>query len=312
MSSGSFFRRPAPSDEFAAIHDDVSGLQPRGQANDGAAEWAADQRFVHGLLRAMHTADAQASSARIDAIMTRIEVEPRIRHRWALVAAAALLLCAVSWPLLMVQRLPEAEAAVLRGAALLADGGDRRFAVESASVDGDGAVQRFELVARPGMHFVVSGPLTMGTIHFADMKFGCDGKEFWFHSRSDAGGGDEVRRHGPLDEAPALLRGIGNVLDLGLLDVHQVVQQLPRDFTLRAEGRVTDETGRSLVHVAATGGPQRQGFCLHRADLWCDEGTGRIVRLEVEADDGLGRLQRLSFRDQGVVAVESSTYDRPW
>ncbi len=286
-----------------------------GVPTNSADDWVADQQFVHGLLRSMQSTDAVTREGRVAAIMRRIELEPRLRHRWALVAASALLLCCVSWPLLLVRDLPEAEAAVLRGAQLLADGSDRSFRVESSGLDADGreqGSQTFELLARPGMHFVLSGAMTLGPIHFADMRFGCDGKEFWFHSAGDSMNPGEVRRAGPLDEAPTLLRGIGNVLDLGLLDVHKVVQQLPRDFVLHSEGRTEDGGGNSLVHVEATGGPHRPGFHLHRADLWCDEGTGMIVRLEVEADDGFGRLQRISFEHQGIVAVDTSIYDRPW
>lgn len=314
---------------FEDPFDDASGLRLRrdgdrpgiddldfGEAQvAGREQWVADQRFVHGLLRSMQSADAQAREARIAAIMGAIDIEPRIRHRWALVSAAALLLCVLGWPLLLVNKLPEAEAAVLRGAALLADGSDRSFRVESSGLDGDGrehATQTFELIARPGMHFVLSGAMTLGPIHFADMRFGCDGKDFWFHSTGGGHSAEDVRRSGPLDEAPAVLRGIGNVLDLGLLDVHKVVQQLPQDFVLRSEGRTTDPTGRTLVHVEATGGPDRPGFHLHRADLWCDEATGMIVRLEVEADDGFGRSQRLAFEHQGVVAVDTAIYNRPW
>lgn len=303
------------SDDLSEDASDPSGLLHRsGTAGDVATQWNADQRFVHGLLRGMQSADAQAREVRIDTIMAQIDTASRSRYRPALVAAAALLLCALAWPLLFMERLPEARAAVMRGVALLADGSDRRFQVESTGLDSHGReqpLQRFELTARPGMHFVISGAMTLGPIHFADMHFGCDGKQFWFHTK----GGDaptEVRRSGPLDEAPTLLRGIGNVLDLGLLDVHQVVQQLPHDFVLHAKGRSTDASGRRLVHVEATGGPQRTGFHLHRADLWCDEVTGMIVRLEVEADDGLGRCQRLSFEHQGVVAVDTAVYERPW
>jgi hypothetical protein len=302
---------PAPrieSSQWDTSLDERSGLLPaRGEAN---ADWIADQRFVHGLLRAMHSADAQAREARVASILGRIAQKPR--HNWRHVAAAALLLSALTVPLVLADELPEARAAVLRGAALLADGGDRRFRVETTGLDpqrADTVQQSFELVARPGMHFVITGALTMGPIHFADMRFGCDGQQFWFHS---SGGSEAVRRSGPLDEAPALLRGIGNVLDLGLLDVHRMVQQLPHDFALRAEGRTVDAEQRQLVHVEATGGPRRPGFRLHRADLWCDEATGMIVKLEVEADDGLGRAQRLSFQDLGTVSVSPTIYERPW
>ncbi|MGE3172215.1 MAG: hypothetical protein AB7O97_06265 [Planctomycetota bacterium] len=324
-------RRSQPRESFAArrgelpwshLDDTLRSDAPRGPGGSAATqgpvppaarEWLADQRFMHGVLRAMHSADAHADNARVDSILMAIEREPRRRHRSALVVAAALLLCALVWPLLFVRSLPEAAASVLRGAELLGHDVDRRFRVESFGTrPGEIGHQEFELIARPGNRFVVTGGLTLGPIHFASMRFGSDGREFWFHSWGSGSDLPEVQRSGPLDEAPAVLRGIGNVLDLGLLNVHDVVRQLPQDFQLRTTEVVDDQEGHSLVHVEATGGPHRPGFHLHRADVFCDQTSGMIVRLEVEADDGLGRLQRFTFHHQGSADIDASIYERPW
>lgn len=277
----------------------------------------AGQLFVHGVLLAAHPRRSAADADTIASIMSVVSAPPRIprRHGWVRVAAAALLLCAFSWPFLFVENLPEARASVLRGAQLLGEDVDRRFAVEAVAVSEHGVGQnrqQFQLTARPGKRFLVEGSLELGPIRFAAMRFGCDGKQVWFHSFGDTGELAEVRRAGSLDEAPSLLRGIGNVLDLGLLDVHSFVSKLPDQFTLETKARVTDTSGQKLLHVVATGGPSRQGFHLHRADLWCCEKTGCIVRLEVRADDGLGRIQQLNFVDQGPMPVDASIYDRPW
>lgn len=291
------------------LNDDALRAAP-----DAQSDWLAGQCFVHGVLRAAHGDTAASHEGRVAAIMAAIDRPAPSRHRWTVVAAAALVLCALAWPVLFVEQLPEARASVLRGAKLL-DDVDRRFSVEAIGVSDHGIGenhQLFQLTARPGNRFVVVGSLDLGPIRFAAMRFGCDGEQVWFHSFGDSGELAEVRRAGPMEEAPSLLRGIGNVLDLGLLDVHSFVTQLPREFHLKTRSRIVDATGQKLLHIEATGGPDRPGFHLHRADLYCCEATGCIVRLEVQADDGLGRVQRLNFVDQGAIQVDSSIYRRPW
>lgn len=289
----------------------------------------AGQLFVHGVLIAAHPRRTVFNDDAVASIMAAVAAPPRRknRHGWVHVAAAALLLCAFAWPFLFVENLPEARASVLRGAQLLGEDVDRRFAVEAIAVSEHGVGQnhqQFQLTARPGKRFLVEGSLELGPIRFAAMRFGCDGRQVWFHSFGEQGSfgekgslgekGDlpEVRRAGPLDEAPSLLRGIGNVLDLGLLDVHSFVRELSDQFELETKARVTDSGGQRLLHVVAKGGPVRTGFRLHQADLWCCERTGCIVRLEVRADDGFGRVQQLNFVDQGPMPVDASIYERPW
>ncbi|MGB3966319.1 MAG: hypothetical protein WBO45_06280, partial [Planctomycetota bacterium] len=80
-----------------------------------AKAWLADQRFVHGLLRAMHSQDVAAREGRIAAILARTDTaaaEPR--HRWltVLVAACVLACLGVFWAL--PASLPTADAAVQR------------------------------------------------------------------------------------------------------------------------------------------------------------------------------------------------------
>lgn len=287
-----------------------------------ARQWVAEQRFVDGCLRAVR-GDADAHEDSIQSILARLD-EPRSMplswqrpqhkpHRTFLVLAASLLVGLLLWPALFGDPLPEAHASVLRGAMRLREDGERAFAVSLAtSAHGhDNAAQQLELTMRPGRRFVVRGALQLGPIKFDDMRFGCDGNEFWFEA-PQAGEIEPVRRAGPLDEAPSLLRGIGSVLDMGLLDVHAFVTQLPKNFALKTTKRTTDANGRHLVHVEASGAPARTGFCLKRAEVVCCEETGTIVRLDVEGDDGLGTEHRLSFSDLGPRAADEKLYRRPW
>jgi len=288
-----------------------------------AATWRAEQQFVDALLRARRTPLATQEQS-IASILKRLD-EPRSaplswsraqnrQHRPLLVLAASLLMGLLLWPAMISEPLPEAHAAIARGAELLGDSVDRRFSVELSTRSKSGAESRQDLALtmRPGKRFLVSGPLELGPIHFASMQFGCDGKEFWFYAPDTDGSFAEIRRSGPLEEAPAVLRGIGNVLDMGMLDMRAFVSRLTETFHLRTVKRTTDSRGRVLVHIEATGGPSRPGFRLQRATVVCDEATGAIVELGVEADDGLGSGHRLLFVDEGTQPVYDSVYSKPW
>ena len=287
------------------------------------ASLRAEQQFVDALLRARRTPLA-TQELTIASIMKQID-EPKqttlswsraqnSQHRPLMVLAASLLVGLLLWPALFSEPLPEAHASLARGAELLVDTVDRRFSVELSTRGKSGSESRQDLVLtmRPGKRFLVSGPLELGPIHFASMQFGCDGKEFWFHAPDADGAFAEIRRAGPLEEAPSVLRGIGNVLDMGLLDMRAFVSRLPEAFQLRTVKRSTDAQGRMLVHIEATGGSARPGFHLQRAEVLCDEVTGAIVQLGVEADDGLGSSHRLRFVDEGPQPVYESVYAKPW
>jgi len=286
-----------------------------------AVEWAARQHFVDGLLRASKT-PADANERSIDSILARLGESrsmplswarpQRNPHRISLVLAASLLAGLLLWPLILPASLPEAHASVQRAAEVLGECVDRRFAIELTSDRGAVATakQSLTLTMRPGRKFLVSGPLDIGPLRFASMQFGCDGAQCWFDAqRTDA---ESVRREGPLDEAPSLLRGIGNAIDLGLLDMQSFVSKLPEVFQLKTIGRSEDDNGNSLVHVQATGGPERAGFHLRSAEIVVAEASGMIVRVDVVADDGLGDVQRIRFVDLGTHPVYDTVYQKPW
>ena len=94
--------------------------------------------------------------------------------------------------------------------------------------------------------------------------------------------------------------------------MHGFVSKLPENFQLKTVGRSKDQGGNALVHVQATGGPERAGFHLRRAELVLAEASGMIVRVEIVADDGLGNVQRIRFVDKGTHPVYSTVYQKPW
>ena len=300
---------------------DFQGGDAPSSKDPNAVEWAARQHFVDGLLRASKTS-ADANERSIEAIFARLDekramplswARPQRRpHRFPLVLAASLLAGLLLWPVMLPSSLPEAHASVQRAAEVLGECVDRRFAVELEDLAGAGESSKQELMLtmRPGRKFLMSGALEIGPLRFSSMQFGCDGQNCWFDAlRTD---GDAVRREGPLDEAPSLLRGIGNAIDLGFLDMHGFVSKLPENFQLKTVGRSKDQGGNALVHVQATGGPERAGFHLRRAEIVLAEASGMIVRVEIVADDGLGNVQRIRFVDKGTHPVYSTVYQKPW
>jgi hypothetical protein len=294
------------ADGFAAFDDldDSAAAGPaRGPLPGDAVEWLAGQRFVHGLLRAMHQADAEAHETRVQTILQRLPSHADGR-RWWLVAAAAAALCVAAW-MLLPGRLPEAEATVLRAAELLRMDVDRRFLLTTNGVDAAGRERKleFELTARPRM-FRVEGILSMGPLH-VDSRFGCDGETIWLQA------GDFVRRSLPRADAARLLAGLGDVLDLGYLDVQALVERLPQNFALRTVGRERDQDGRPQLRIEAHGEPRRPDVRLRQASLWCDEATGMVTRIELEAESARGR-GRLTFRYAGDATVAAGFYQRPW
>jgi len=281
---------------------DAPAEVPAAELPAAARAWLADQRFVHGLLRAMQQSDAEAREARVAAILAAVR-PPSTRRSW-LVAAAALLLCAVAGAFWLPGRLPSAEAAVKRAAELLGQDVDRHFTMTSTTIGADGRERRhieFDLTSRPGMRVLIRGNL------FGEFTAGCDGTEFWYR------GGPEgmIKRAAPLQNAERLLTGFGNVLDLGYLDVHALVENLPNNFELRTVGRERDAAGRSVLRIQAVGEPRRMDVKLRRADLLVEESTGMITRVEVEAE---GREQqiRFVFEYQGEVQVAADGYKRPF
>jgi hypothetical protein len=302
-----------PGAAFAAFGDldddgaDTAGGAPREPLAEPAVAWLAGQRFVHGLLRAMHQADAEAHETRVQAILRRLPSRFD-RRRWWFVAAAAAVICAAAiW--LVPGRLPEAEATVLRAAELLRQDVDRRFRLTTVGIDAAGRERlrhEFDLTAHPGMRFRVEGSLSMGPLH-VDARFGCDGATLWLLAGNDPA----IRRSVPLQDAARLLAGLGDVLDLGYLDVQTLVERLPQSFALRTVGRERGQDGQRLLRIEAEGAPRRPDVRLRQASLWCDESTGMVTRIELEAESPRGR-RRFTFEHVGDVTVAPGFYERPW
>jgi hypothetical protein len=304
-------------DDWRELDDTLADGPAPADVPAPARAWLADQRAMHGLLRALHTQDAAAREARVEAILERIDGgagtgagvgEPR--GRWLIVTAAALLLaCAGVW-LALPASLPTAAAAVQRVAHELARDVARRFQVTVSRVGGRGkevSEHRFALVVRPGGKFRVDGRVAFGGMQFGEFTAGSDGRELWV-----LGGNGMLRQAVPVEEREGLERRFGDVVDLGYLDVHDLVRRLPADFELAVVGRERSADGRDVLRIACTRKQTSPRAKLTHAWLLCDEATGMITRLEAEAEFAGGGVRRLSMEYLGEEPSELAAFTRPW
>ncbi|MFN7589354.1 MAG: hypothetical protein ACK501_24135 [Planctomycetota bacterium] len=282
-----------------------------------ARPWLADQRFVHGLLRAMHSPDVAAREGRVAAILAAIDRERVIqgpRRHWLAVAAAALLLACFGVWMALPTATPTAVAAVERAAAELGRDVVRRYSLEIRS-DGDNGrppVQHdFELFTRPGSRFLLRGKFGLGAMQFGEVQLGGDGQETWFTA-----GNGMIRNAVPMAERERLLQQFGQALDVGYLDVHDMVKRLPGDCELQVVGRETDADGRAVLRIEARGRRAARAR-VQQAWLLCDEETGMVKRLEIEGDRrvqgprGMGQ-GRMTLEYRGEVPNDEIDFRRPW
>lgn len=290
---------------------------------DQARVWLGDQRFMHGLLRALHTADAAGREGRIAQLLERIDSESAGAERgapavgaprrafayWASVSLAAMLFAAAMLWWSLPASLPTADAAVSRAVAELSRDLNRRFHLEMLGTDRTGKVMmrnEFALVTQPGNRFRIDGKLAFGNLQFGELRIGCDGSELWVLPANGL-----FRKAVPLSERERLMKGFGDVLDLGYLDVHELVEKLPNDFDLRVVGRETGTDGRSLLRIEATRRAGAKGK-LKSAWLLCDEASGMVTRIEAEVDMGAGFGRKFTLQYLGEESPGLVDYKRPW
>lgn len=294
-----------PEDRFGHLDDsvddalDVADLEAR---EPGAQHWLAHQRFVHGMLRALNTQDASAREARVQAVMARLRPQASPwRGRLAGLAASLVLIAALGWVVSTIDRLPRAEAMVAQALASLHEPVDRAFELQIDLQRGERLVQRtMQLVLRPGSRFLVEGETTFGAF-----RAGCDGTEVWFEPTLFI-----FRTALPLAEAHRLTDRLGEVLDLGYLDLETLLRRLPADTELRCVGR---EDGG--IRVEAIGSVRRQNLELHSIRMLVDSRSGLLRDVEAVATSAKRGTRvdvRLRFRHIGDRQLGEQAYRRPW
>lgn len=275
-------------------HDETLLDHSAGQAPPEAArDWLMEQRFVHGLLRAMNT-DAGTREQRVQSILKEISARRRSTPVWWSLAAA-LLLALIAWFVVPgLDRLPRAEACVARALEHMKLPVDRRFRL---TIQGEGLLlfgrhRELTLTTRPGMRFLIQGPVGSA---------GCDGTKVWILAPG------MVRPMAvPLSEAQGLLARMGDVLDLGYLDVQALLQRLPEGFEMKARGR---ESGQ--VRVEATRLPERLQDRVESVSMLCDEQSGMVTRIEVRTTPHKNATRTLVFEYVGTVELQADAYQVP-
>lgn len=316
-------RLPPVPDGWRELDDTLADGAAPAEVPDQAKPWLGEQRYVHGLLRALHTADAQARESRIERVLAAIDAEadagddadadagamarPSRWRQLAFAAAAVLLALLGVWASLPAS-LPTAAAAVERAVAELARDVDRRYVcrVEIGEDSARPIEHTFTLVARSGLRFRIDGRLGFAGAPFGEFRIGCDGEELWVVSANGM-----FRRAAPLAERERLMTGLAELLDPGYLDVHDLVRKLPESFDLQVVGREAGIDGRELLRIVAS---QRGAVAprFEHAELWCDEASGMVVRVVVDGLRRRGPVRRLQIDYQGEEPPGLVEYRRPW
>lgn len=187
---------------------------------------------------------------------------------------------------------------------------DRHFRLEVVAHGRDGGERvrhEFDLVTRPGMRFLVDGTFSFGGLRLGRVRIGCDGEEVWVLPVNGT-----HRRVGPLAERERLLQGLGDVLDVGYLDVLDLMRKLPSDCDLRVAGRERDASGRPVLRIVAASKRHNPLVRLRSATLLVDEDSGMVVRVEAEARFAGGAARSLTIDYLGEVQQQDADYERPW
>jgi len=299
-------------DEWAEFDDTLADGPSPAEVPEEARAWLAEQRIIHGLLRAMYTADASAREGRVAAVLDGIErhaVSSQRRH-WVTVALAASLLATVGVWFALPQSLPTAEAAMARAVDQLARNVDRHYHVRVSNAGGrrpERVSSEFDLVVRPGMRFLIEGRVTMGRLRVVDGRIGCDGETIWVDGENGRG-----RRSGRLADREKLFKGLGEILDLGYLDLHALVENLPIGFKMQVVDRSTDADGRQLLHIEAGRRRKAGAIRVRGAELLVDEQSGMVRRLAAQVSGVGGGVRQVLIEYRGQPEPGSVDYSRPW
>jgi hypothetical protein len=294
---------PEPEDRFGAVDDTLhDGDDATPEVPPQARPWCMQQRFVHGMLRALHTADAAAREARVQAVMRQVAARPMLTRRLvtaaAVLAAAALAVYAI-WP--DPARLPRAEAMVAKAIAALSAPVDREFAL-SIEVERGGrrTTRDMQITLRPGRRFLVAAESPLG-----EFRAGCDGETVWFQPAAT-----QFRTSVPLADARRLTERLGDVLDLGYLDLETLLRRLPQDTELRCVARV-----RGGIKVAAIGAVKLRHLDVRSIEMVVDDDTGLLRSIDAVAKaEGRTRevAARLQYRHVANHELGEAAYRRPW
>lgn len=304
--------RSAGDSKWHELDDTIADGPSPAEVPEEAREWLAEQRTMHGLLRAVNTADASARESRVESVLARIDAHDTRAHRrhWFAVAAAALLLATLGMWFASPQSLPTAEAAMARVADQLSLNVDRKFQVKLSTASQkrpERVFHEFVLTVRPGMRFLIEGRFAFAGLRIADGRIGCDGETVWVEPNSHRN-----RRSGPLADRERLLAGLGDILDTGYLDLNYLIGRLPSNFDLRVVDRSEDEQGQHLLHIKAHRRLRSGALRVRSAELIVNELTGIVMHLDAQVRLEGGGMRRVLVDYLGQPTAGEVDYSRPW
>src|SRR5690606_30240617 len=280
-------------------------------------QWLVEQRTMHGLLRALNTADATARESRIESVLASMDAHGARaqRRHWFAVAAAALVMATLGIWLASPPSLPTAEAAMARAVNQLALNVDRKFHVKLSTAGRmrpEKVFNEFDLTVQPGMRFLIDGRFAFAGMRGIEGRIGCDGETFWIEPKHGRN-----RRSGRLADREQLLEGLGDIFDrdifdVGYLDLHALVGQLPGEFHLRVVARSEDELGNQQLHIEARRRTLRGAFRLRSAELIVDELTGMVTHLDAHVRAASGSMRHVLIDYLGQPLQGAVDYSRPW
>jgi hypothetical protein len=247
-----------------------------------------EQRFVHGLLRYLHSGDGPSREARIQAILERLPpAAARVSRRpgWLLPTAAAALLVAVAGALVgpLLSPTPQIRAEVGRVLAGLDAPGVRQYRVDVVlsrdAASGERWIRaRYLVHVGSGGRFRLEGDGLLGPV-----TVGCDGEVLWCQPSLELLRWS--RGYAPRHRLGTLLRP--GPLRAGDLELSAVVRRLAE----RAEQAVVSDVVAPPGHPAARRIEAQnlgdfRGSDLVSAALEAERETGRLTWLEVVSRRG--------------------------
>ena len=286
------------------------------------------QQAMHGLLRSLHSADAAAREARIARVMAAVHRQgPELlavlrRGRWRLAAAAAILLVGLAllttWAPWSSYFESEALAVVARAASHLESVVNHEFRgrVTFENAAGDAMFQglNFRLVTGGKGRFVVESQGAVPLPVRGPVRLGLAQGRRWLRFGTQP-------RVDLTDSALPPILPLGQ-LDLGMLELDQVLRQLPGAFEIKRWGRLNPAPPDAPAQIEVSAVP-RPGAAVRgprfsrvqRIDLIADEATGLLRRFEILADapsrrdaPGHGHV-RLIVEHIGTTEVHGAFYD---
>ncbi len=306
---------PINDSRWHEVDDTLADGPSPANVPEEARKWLAEQRLMHGLLRAANTVDAAAREARVESVLGCIDEDgaKASRRHWLVVAAAALIFATVAMWIEAPSSLPTAEAAIARVVNQMSLDVDRKFHIKisrAGRIRPEKILSEFDLTVRPGKRFLIEGYLSIPALDGVKGRVGCDGQTLW--SEADDG---SRRRHCPLSNRQVVFDYFGDILDDGYLDLHSLIERMPKAFELQVSGRSEDANGRPLLHIGARRSGRRSKSGLSRwrsAELTLDELTGVVTHLDVpfRLPGGSIRHILMDYLDQPTVGAVD--YSRPW